>query len=93
MFLDTSMEYRTFYKEGDITCDNLYNAIIMVEGVDVTACRKRCDYLKECKFFYYSYFSKEKSCVLFRSCNKFQSTSGSSGTTYTKIKRSNGLCR
>ena len=85
------MEYRTYYKEGDITCDHLTSLIIRIDGVDITACRKRCDYLMECKFFYYSNFSQKKLCALFKSCDRFQSISGTYGTTYAKIKRGNNL--
>ena len=82
------MEYRTFYKEGEITCAYSNNLIDRTEGIEINACRKRCDYRQDCKFFFYSHFSTENSCLLFKSCDRFQSMKGDQGTTYAKIRRS-----
>ena len=82
------MEYRTFYKEGDITCEISNNVIEETQYLDITSCRKRCDDRKECKFFFYSYFSEQNPCQLFRSCHKFEALKQTVGTTYAKIRRS-----
>lgn len=82
------MEYRTFYKEGNITCDNSNNVIEKTQHLDIPSCRKRCDDRKDCKFFFYSYFSGQNPCLLFRSCHKFEALKQTVGTTYAKIRRS-----
>ena len=81
------MEYRTFYNEGDKTCRIFDNLITKIENLDATECRRRCDYMKECKFFYHSQFSENTPCMIFKSCNGLQTMSRLHGTTYVKFRR------
>ena len=84
-------EYRTFYNEGEITCRSLNNLITKIDGLDATECRRRCDHVKECQFFYSSHFAERTTCMIFRSCDHYQTMNGKRGTTYAKFRRGNEI--